>query len=41
MESIKINSNEIVLLGTSHISPKSVKDINNFVQKNNPDIICI
>src|SRR3989344_198585 len=39
LERIKINGKEIVLLGTAHISIKSVEDIRVAIKKEKPDIV--
>ena len=31
----------IILIGTSHISPESVKEVNKSIEENNPDIIAL
>ena len=38
---IKINESEITILGTAHISSKSVDAVREIIEKEKPDTVCV
>lgn len=38
---IKINNSEIIILGTAHISQKSVEAVHDIIEKEKPDTVCV
>ncbi|HNA06888.1 MAG TPA: TraB domain-containing protein, partial [Leptospiraceae bacterium] len=38
---IKINQSEVTILGTAHISVKSVEAVRNIIDQEKPDVVCV
>lgn len=41
IERIHINNKEIILIGTAHISKKSVDEVKNTIESERPDVVCV
>jgi len=41
VRSLQLNGREVVLVGTAHISPESIEEVKNLIEKRRPERVCI